>query len=180
MEKGTIPATPNNMSTNLSVRFLAALVTVVSISTLAADTYPVTNTNDSGAGSLRQAIIDANSHSGLDIISFNIPGAGVRTITPATELPLITSPVTIDGYTQAGSSPNTLAGGDNAVLLIELSGAVVGNNSNALTFGPAAIGSTVRGLAINHGWAAAILVQTNNLVVEGCFLGTNAAGTVAA
>ena len=167
------------MSTNLSVRFLAALVAVVSASTAAADTYPVTNTNDSGAGSLRQAIMDANAHSGPDMISFNIPGAAVRTIIPATELPPITSPVTIDGYTQAGSSPNTLAVGNNAVLLIELSGAVVGHTGNGLTFAPAAIGSTLRGLVINHGWDAAVLVQTNNMVVEGCFLGTNAAGTMA-
>src|SRR5947207_184971 len=74
----------------------AALLGLVSISTAAADTYPVTNTNDNGPGSLRQAIIDANAHSGPDSISFNIPGSGVRTITPATELPAVTSPVVID------------------------------------------------------------------------------------
>ena len=37
-------------------------------------TYTVTNTNDSGAGSLRQAIIDANANSGTDTIDFNIAG----------------------------------------------------------------------------------------------------------
>ena len=41
--------------------------------TARAATYTVTNTNDSGAGSLRQAIIDANNHSGDDTIEFNIP-----------------------------------------------------------------------------------------------------------
>src|SRR3954447_15983623 len=97
-----------------------AVVALISVNTALADTYPVTNTNDSGAGSLRQAIIDANGHSGPDNISFNIPGSGVRTIAPVTELPAITSPVTIDGYTQTGSTANTLANGDNAVLLIEL------------------------------------------------------------
>ena len=60
-----------------------ALVALLSIGTAAADTYPVTNTNDSGAGSLRQAIIDANGHSGPDTISFNIPGAGVHAIAAA-------------------------------------------------------------------------------------------------
>jgi hypothetical protein len=156
-----------------------AILALFSIGTVAADTYPVTNTNDSGAGSLRQALLDANGHTGPDNISFNIPGPGVRTITPATALPALTSPVTIDGYTQPGSSANTLAGGDNAVLLIEISGAAVGNTGNGLVFGPGAPASTVRGLVINNGWAAAILVQNSGLVVEGCFLGTDATGTIA-
>ena len=79
---------------------------------LAAATFTVTNTNDSGAGSLRQAILDANANAGLDTIAFNIPGAGVHTITPATPLDTITDPVTIDGYTQLGSSVRGVAGLD--------------------------------------------------------------------
>ncbi len=76
----------------------SAIATIAS-----ADTFTVTNTDDTGPGSLRQAITDANRHSGLDMISFNIPGAVLHTITPATQLPSITSPVTLDGYTQLGS-----------------------------------------------------------------------------
>ena len=72
---------------------------------LAPATFTVVNTLDSGAGSLRQAILDANALVGSDSIEFNIPGAGVRTISPATGLPLITSPVEIDGYTQPGARP---------------------------------------------------------------------------
>src|SRR5262245_53416398 len=68
--------------------------------------FTVSNTNDSGSGSLRQAILDANNNAGADTIRFAIPGAGVHTITPTSELPTITGPVTIDGYTQQGSSPN--------------------------------------------------------------------------
>src|SRR5262249_55937217 len=55
-------------------------------------TFLVTNTNDSGAGSLRQAILDANATpnvGGPDLISFAIPGSGVQTITPASALPTI-------------------------------------------------------------------------------------------
>ncbi|MCU0716763.1 MAG: DUF4347 domain-containing protein, partial [Pirellula sp.] len=44
-------------------------------------TYVVTNTNDSGAGSLRQAILDANANAGQDSIVFNITGTGTHTIT---------------------------------------------------------------------------------------------------
>ena len=40
------------------------------------NTYTVTSTADSGAGSLRQAILDANANPGADTIAFNIVGAG--------------------------------------------------------------------------------------------------------
>jgi len=66
---------------------------------LLASTYTVTTAADAGAGSLRQAILDANVAADADTIQFNIPGAGVHTITPLTDFPMITGPVTIDGYT---------------------------------------------------------------------------------
>ena len=44
--------------------------------TVWAATFTVTNTNNSGSGSLRQAIIDANNTPGLDMITFNIPPGG--------------------------------------------------------------------------------------------------------
>src|SRR5260370_266936 len=75
----------------------------------------VTNTNDSGAGSLRQAILDFNANSNLTVITFNIPGVGVQTITPLSALPVITHPGTLDATTQPGWAPNQP--------LIELNGA---------------------------------------------------------
>lgn len=87
--------------------------------TAAAMTFTVTNASDSGAGSLRQAILDANANAGADMINFNISGAGVQTITLTSALPTIDETVTIDGYTQPGASPNTLAVGNDAVLLID-------------------------------------------------------------
>ena len=74
---------------------------------------------------------DVNCDTSLDTIAFNIPGTGVHTISPASALPAITNPVIIDGYTQPGASPNTLANGDNAVLEIVLDGAVVGADARA-------------------------------------------------
>ena len=82
----------------------------------------VSNTNDSGAGSLRSAIEAANGGSGQQAISFNLTGQGPHVIQPLTPLPVISAPMTIDGYTQPGSSPNTLAAGTNAVIAIELRG----------------------------------------------------------
>src|SRR5205823_6177876 len=128
-------------------------------------------TNDSGAGSLRQAITDANANTGTDTIAFNIAGAGVHTITPTTALPVITAPVIIDGYTQPGASMNTLANGDNAVLLIELDGTNAGGVISGLTI--TAGSSTVRGLVINRFTNHGIDLQTNGgNVVTGNFIGT--------
>jgi hypothetical protein len=146
-----------------------------------AATFLVINTSDSGLGSLRQAILDANAAGGTNTINFTIPGAGVQTIIPLTPLPTITSPVTIDGYTQPGSSANTLAVGDNSVHLIELDGNSAVCGALVITAG----NSTVRGLVINrfNGNCSntAILLQTGGgNKVEGCFIGLNAAGTAAA
>src|SRR5689334_5993591 len=64
-------------------------------------TYTVINTNDSGAGSLRQAILDANKTSSADTIKFAI-GSGTKTITPKSRLPGISQPLVVDGTTQPG------------------------------------------------------------------------------
>src|SRR5919199_425514 len=84
----------------------------------AGTTFTVNSTNDRGDGrcnatecTLAEAINFANSTPGADVINFNIPGSGVHTIKPSSPLPDITEQVTIDGYTQPGSSPNTLTQG---------------------------------------------------------------------
>jgi hypothetical protein len=157
-----------------------ALGALLFIHTAAADnTYTVSNTLDSGPGSFRQAIVDANTHGGPDMIAFNIPGNGVHTITPVTELPVITSPVTIDGYTQPGSSANTLAAGDNAVLLIELNGTSAGASANGLTLGVGGTGSIIKGFVIDRFAGNGILIQGNGNTVAGNLIGTNASGTAA-
>ena len=65
--------------------------------------FLVTNTNDSGAGSLRQAILDSNADTGdRDTIVFNIPGTGVHTIAPLAALLMLSQPVVIDGPLSLG------------------------------------------------------------------------------
>ena len=156
---------------------LVALFTTAFGNVGSAASFTVINTDDTGAGSLRQAILDANAAAGADTINFNIPGGGVRTISPASQLPTITGPVTIDGYTQPGASPNTLAVGNNAVLLIELSGASAGSGAIGLyvTTGPL----TVRGLVINRFTGSGIRLDSvpGGSTIEGNFIGTDAAGT---
>jgi hypothetical protein len=140
----------------------------------------VININDSGAGSLRQAILDANTMGG-GTINFNIPGVGVHTISPLTVLPTITASVMIDGYTQSGSSVNTnpTTQGINAVIRIELSGALAppGSNFSGITIN--ADNCTVRGLVINSFQHDAIDVLSNGNVITGNFIGTDPTGTAA-
>ena len=62
-----------------------------------AATYTVSNTDDSGAGSLRQAITDANANAGTDTIDFSgLPTGGQETITLSSSLPDISETVIID------------------------------------------------------------------------------------
>ncbi len=156
----------------------AAIALLVSTATLSAATFTVTNTNDGGAGSLRQAILDANATSGADSIQFNIPGAGVHTITPTSELPPITETVIIDGYTQPGASPNTQLTSDDAILRIELNGASSGPATAGLAVSPGVTGVTVRGLVVNRFGGANISLNGGDLRVEGCFIGTDPSGTI--
>jgi hypothetical protein len=80
------------------------------------------------ACTLRAAIQESNATTEKEIIAFDIPedfrdpSSGVATIEPATELPPITQPVIINGYSQPGSSFNALAVGNNAVLKVALDG----------------------------------------------------------
>jgi hypothetical protein len=135
-------------------------------------TYLVTNTDDAGAGSLRQAILDTNSHGGQNTIAFNIPGDGVHTIQPDSPLPFITNSVLIDGTTQNGYS---------GAPLIELDGSHAGPNAAGLNFVQAnADNSTVKGLAVNDFSVAGVLISGGTgIQVSGNYIGTDATGTIA-
>jgi hypothetical protein len=188
---------------------------------LVLSTFTVTTTADNGdnnypvAGSLRWAIQQVNgdqtdSTTNPDTIAFNITAdsnaagypagqatgynatTGVATIQPKTNLPQITDAVIIDGYTQAGASPNTLRGvgqlgvapgdpsqyGDNAVLKIDLDGSAV----SQLNPPGGAIGlsltnnDTVQGLVLNH-WQQVAIQAGNQDLIQGNFLGTDITGT---
>lgn len=102
-------------------------------------TYVVSNTNDSGAGSLRQAIIDSNNNVTTDTITFNIPGSGVKVIQPQSALPAIAGKITIDGCSQPGASCTAWP----PTLQIELDVSVAGRGLTLLGGS-----SLVRGLSI--------------------------------
>ncbi len=134
---------------------------------LAPKQFVVTNTSNSGAGSLRQAILSANATSGLDLITFNIPGAGPHTISPTSALPTITDRVIIDGT----SEPNFVS--TPVVVLNCTSGGALANGLK-ITAG----GSTVKGLAINRFLGHGIELRTGGgNVIERNFIGTSVGGT---
>jgi hypothetical protein len=162
------------------IALATALFSLVALATTAA-TYTVTTTADSGAGSLRQAILDANTNAGADTIAFDVPGSGVHTITPLTALPVITQSLTIDGYTQSGSSANTNPFGQpwNGVVLIEIDGENLGSNNAGLSFNGGTI--VVRGLAINRCLGGLsdgeiYLVSTAGSVIAGNVIGLDPTG----
>src|SRR6266850_4059764 len=82
--------------------WLSAFLLTFTLLRGSAATLMVLNVNDTGPGSLRQAINDSNNTNGLDTIAFQIPGVGVQTISPGSALPPITDPAIIDGTTQPG------------------------------------------------------------------------------
>ena len=117
-----------------------------------------------------------------------ITTSAATTIRPATALPAVFASVVIDGYTQPGSSPNTLAVGDNAVLNVVLDGSAEPAGTNALDLERA--GSTVEGLVIQNfpglnspssvvGGMAIVLGSGGSDVITGNFLGTDATGRIA-
>ncbi len=70
-------------------------VSLLSASPLQAASFNVTNTNDSGPGSLREAVIEANVNPGPDEILFESGATGTLRLTSG-EL-TVTDPVTIEG-----------------------------------------------------------------------------------
>jgi len=175
--------TNKNLYKSLPVIFAGAILMLVAQGVLAGQTFTVTNTNDDGPGSLRQAIESANSDAGVDVIAFNIPawgrqpGTGKHTIQPLTPLPHITDPVIIDGYTQPGAAPAT--DDTPATLLIELDGInVIGLHwDSGLNID--AGNSTVRGLVINRFGDVGIHIQDQGRnIIEGNYIGTDVTGTM--
>jgi parallel beta-helix repeat protein len=154
------------------------------ISILHADTYVVITTSDTGPGSLRQAIDDANNHAGADTITFNIsntdPGysssTGVWTIQPASAFPSLTDDSTyIDGTTQTVNQGNTNSEG----LEIEIDGTNAGA-VNGFWIGNSSY-NTIRGLTINR-FSTGINIYGSEAegtnTIAGNYIGTDPTGKI--
>jgi len=137
---------------------------VLSLGAAHGATFTVTNTNDSGGGSLRQAILDANTAAGPDTIDFNIPGTGPFQILPLSILPPLAGGTTLDATTQPGYAGTPL------IEISTFSGAGLRMTGTG--------GNTIRGVCVND-FSAGIQIESDDNHVEGCFLGTNVTGTIA-
>jgi titin len=156
-------------------------------------TVTVTGTADNvtldGAVTLREAIgaINAQADSGdvvasgdpygtNDTIAFAIGGGGPQTIgVGMLPLPTITKPVLVDGYTQPGSSANTLALGNDAVLNVVLQG-TSGSGAHGLEVGTGGNGTIIRGLVLQRHFFA-VQINASNVTVAGNFIGTDRTAT---
>ncbi len=143
--------------------------------------YVVTTAADAGAGSLRQAILDANTYEignpGVgQTITFNIAGAVPHVITTVTPLPTVLATVSIDGYSQPGAAEGPIGtrtigiqlngGGLANSLLVIGDGVSVGNNC------------TIVGLNIVNSGGDGIELTNfiNGFRVWGCYFGTTPDG----
>lgn len=113
----------------------------------------VSNTNDSGAGSLRQAILGANGTPGQNLIVFDIPGACPRTINLASALPDITDSLLIDAMTQPGSAYNSDDRADNA--------------TRCVIVRPATANAIARGFSVPVGAASATQLGITGIAMGG-------------
>ena len=132
--------------------------------------YLVTNANDSGVGSLRWAITNANANPGVtNNISFDINGTPPFTINLSSALPAVANPWTIiDATTQPGYSGTPM---------VELNGASAGSRSVGLQL--TSPFNIVKGLAINRFSSYGIHLNGASNVIQGNFIGTDTTGTLA-
>ncbi|MBK9162430.1 MAG: right-handed parallel beta-helix repeat-containing protein [Acidobacteria bacterium] len=149
--------------------------------------FEVTNTNDSGTGSLRQSILNANATAGQQTITFNIPGSAPFIISPTSAMPDITDSVILDATTQTGFSGSpivvltgtnipagngiTLRTGNNTVkgfVIGGFSGGIVipsGNNGNTIQTNY--IGTVSNGLGANPNDVGIAIFGSSNNVIGG-------------
>jgi titin len=128
----------------------------------------VTTTGNSGIGTLRQAILNAETNPGPNTITFQISGTAPFVISPMSPLPPITTPTVIDGTTQTGYSGTPV---------IELSGTSAGGNAVGLNL--TSSNNVVRGLVISGFSAQGIVLTGISNAIQNNYLGTDPTGTIA-
>jgi hypothetical protein len=148
----------------MTVKATVLLVAVLSGETCWADAYQVTNTDDSGPGSLRWAINQADGNPGSDSITFEagLIGGAIR---PTTPLPAITdSGTTINGDIDADGKPD-----------IRLLGDFVSSGDGLVIDG--AQDCTIAGLVINRFPQYGIrLNEADGNTIRSCHVGVNRPG----
>lgn len=131
-----------------------------------------------GTCTLRAALQEANAHSGHAEVRFDLPGASLATIAVATRLPNLTNPagITVDGYTQPGSTPNTAEHGSNARLMVQVRAVGDPTFNGFNLYSPS---NVIRGLSIHNVRIGIYMAGDSSSfnAVLGNFLCTDATGT---
>ncbi len=131
----------------------------------------VGSTADTGAGSLRQAILDSTSNAGPDIITFGFVGPGPHVITPATTLPVISTSTIIDATRLPGYSGSPI---------VELSGTSLGATGTGLNINGSGIAVEISGLAITGFGTHGISSGFASLTLRDNYIGLKPDGVTAA
>ena len=132
--------------------------------------FIVTNTDDSGAGSLRQAVIDANAEAGGDTISFSASLAGQTII--LSSVIAITDSVAITGDVDGDRKADITLSGNNASSLLTMQGDLHGVPSEVVLRS-----LTLANGYILHGSGAAINAGSmGKLDIMDCTLSGNRSG----
>ena len=129
--------------------------------------YTVTNTNDSGTGSLRDAItsVNASSTSQYSGITFSVAGV----ITLASDLPAITKKVLIDG----GTAPGYVAGNTTTAPLVAVN---FNNAGSGFNFNSGSAGSGIYALSIYGSKTNGITLNAGNILLLRNYIGLNLSG----
>jgi titin len=147
---------------------LVALATGMPAPAAAAATFSVTTAADAGPGSLRAALVHANSTAATDTITFSIAPSGPHVISLSTPLPAIVHPVVIEGGSQPGSAGSPLIRLDNGT-----------GDASAIGLDVAAGGSTASGLSITGFGTGIRLRAGDGNTISGSWLGLDAGGSAA-
>jgi parallel beta-helix repeat protein len=137
------------------MRFRPRIESLESRLALVGNVFTVSTLADSGAGSLRQAILDANAEAGFDLIDFTV--AGVIRV-GATALPTVT-----DGVIIAGNSAPGYAG--KPVVRIDF------QNTSGLTLAAGSEFSRITALSLVDAAAAGVTVGASHAELSGNFIG---------
>jgi streptogramin lyase len=160
--------------TNTTTNETATAVGSANVSASGVLSFVVANANDSGPGSLRQAILNADTIAGKTI-TFAIPSSGVVTIALLSPLPAIAVPTIIDGTSEAKSQ-----GSSKLSPLIEIDGRRVGGTSPGLLFAQNASGSIVKDLSIFGFAGPEVEFDSGKDLIEGSYVGLRADGSIPA
>jgi trimeric autotransporter adhesin len=161
------------------LKYLTLIFILIFTSLLSAGTFIITNTNDSGIGTLREAITSANDSAGPDTLLFNIPKSdlnysslGIWTINLHRQLPDILD----DGTFIDGSSQTVFIGENMNMNGPEIE--IQGNNSINIGFNILGDNFTVANLNLNRFVNTHISVwNAAGGTIAGCYIGTNATGS---